>query len=458
MSMGTWGSSDWNFDYTKEHFIYLHLPHSLQENKTYTVEINENINSDTTAQSITYDIFNCPSEAIHTNLVGYMSSSRIKAADLYHFMGDGGNRDYSDFVSNPVYIYNVDTKESQTVGSIAFWMENKTETHWNLTGSDVWTADFTGFNQPGTYHLAVEGVGCSQDFEIKDDIYHDPYKVSVMGFFYMRIGQDNMDMTPVPRRPLYIQDVDPPDCKIYVTDMDPYHPQWESFASVDKWDRPDSWVAYKKAGSPTNPNAIGGHSDALDWDRHLGHVVNIYDLCLAYILSDGTLDDDDLRIAESGNGIPDILDEARNEVDFWLNLRYNGGYSHGLTNPDDHNKLYQADNTALAAWANALNSSMLAYCFQITGLNDLKTTYRDSAIIAYHYANSLADPMLDTQMKGIRGKDFKMMTAAYLYNLTGDTQYEDIVNAESMVTGPHSSIYQEGSYNQLWGIAAYLKT
>lgn len=458
MSQEQWGGDDWIWDLTKEHFLYLQLPNPLQENATYTIELNENMNSDTTLQSITYDIFNCTSEAIHTNLVGYMSSSRMKSADLYHYLGDGGHRDYTDFTDNQVFIYNVDTEEFSTVGSVKFWMAAKKETNHNLTGSDVWNIDFTGFNQEGTYRLAVEGVGCSQDFEIKNDIYHDPYKLGILGYFYMRIGQDNLEMTPVPRRPLFIQGQSPANCAIYVTDMDPYHPQWSTFASGDKWDAPMSWASFKKAGNPTNPNAIGGHSDALDWDRHLGHVTNIYDLCLAYIISDGALDDDDLRIAESGNGIPDIIDEARNEVDFWLNLRYQKGYSHGLTNPDDNNRLYQADNTPLAAWANSLNSAMLAYCFQIAGMNELKNTYQDSAIIAYNYANNLADPMLDTQMENIRGIDFKMMAAAYLYNLTGDTSYEDVMKDECMITDANSSIYQSGSYNQLWGTAAYLLT
>ena len=456
MSMGPWGSSDWIFDYTYEHFIYLQLPVPMETGKTYTIEINENLNSDIASQSITYDIFNCPSEAVHTNLVGYLSSSQIKAADLYHFMGDGGNRDYSEFVGNDVYIYKVDTQESWPVGTVTFWMKNKQETFYNLTGSDVWNVDFSGFSAPGTYRLAVEGVGCSEDFQIKEDIYHDPFKISILGYFYMRIGQDNMDMTPVPRRPLYIQGQDPNNCVIYITDMDPYHPGWGALTSGDKWDTPAKWAAYKKAGNPTNPRAIGGHSDACDWDRHLGHVVNIYDLCLAYILSDGALDDDDLRIAESGNGIPDILDEARNEVDFWLNLRYGKGYSHGLTIPDDNNQLYQADNTPPAAWANSLNSAMLAYCFQIAGLRELRNTYRDSAVIAYDYANNLADPMLNTLMEDIRGTDFKMMTAAYLYNLTGDTVYEDVVKSLSVVNSPNSTIYVSGSHNQLWGTAAYL--
>ncbi|MBI9070933.1 MAG: T9SS type A sorting domain-containing protein [Melioribacteraceae bacterium] len=455
MSQKQWGSDDWIFDYTNEHFIYLKLPNSLKENKTYTIEINDKIKSDKTTHSLTFDIFNNPSEAIHTNLVGYMSSSRVKSADLYHFLGDGGNRDYSDFLGNDVYIYNVDTKQSELIGSVSFWMKNKTEKNHNLTGSDVWNVDFTGFNQTGTFRVAVEGIGCSEDFEIKDDIYHDPYKLSVMGYFYMRIGQDNLDMTPVPRRPLYIQDQDPSSFKVYVTEMHPYHSNWNSLAGGDKWDQPAAWAAYKLAGSPTNPRAIGGHSDALDWDRHLGHVVNIYDLCLAYLITDGALDDDDLRIAESGNGIPDILDEARNEVDFWLNLRYNKGYSHGITNPDG-NKMYQAGNTAMAAWANALNSSILAYCFQISGHTDLKAEYQDSAIIAYNYASNLSDQMLTTKMEGVRGVDYKMMAASYLYNLTGETVYEDVINNDCVVTTPTSSFYQQDTYNQIWGLAAYL--
>ncbi|MFO7637500.1 MAG: FtsW/RodA/SpoVE family cell cycle protein [Clostridia bacterium] len=318
------------------------------------------------------------SEAVHVNLVGYMSRSRVKAADLYHFIGDGGSRDYSAFEGNEVFIYNVDSEEKQSVGRVEFWMKNQTEERWNLTGSDVWTVDFSGFNNPGTYRLVVDGVGSSQDFEIRDDIYRIPYKISILGYYYMRIGEDRMDMVPVPRRPLWIQDVDPPDTKIIVTDMHPYHPEWNTFSRGDVWDRPEDWEPYVKEGRPTNPNAIGGHSDALDWDRHLSHVVNVYDLLLAYILSDGALDDDDLRIGESGNGIPDILDEARNEVDFWLNLRYRGGYSHGVTNPDSDNRLYQAGNTVMAAWANALNSSMMSYSFQIAGLGDLASAYQDS--------------------------------------------------------------------------------
>ncbi len=176
------------------------------------------------------------------------------------------------------------------------------------------------------------------------------------------------------------------------------------------------------------------------------------------------MNDDNLQIAESGNGIPDILDEARNEVDFWLNLRDpNGGYSYGLTNPTSETTpiLYQAGTTAIAAWASAANASMLAYCFMLAGPNDLKDTYTNAAITAYNYASGLSDQQLtvirDAGYAELRGKDLKMMAAAFLYNLTGDTTYEDMLNSLCDITS-NTSVVNDSTRNQLWACAGYLKT
>lgn len=166
--------------------------------------------------------------------------------------------------------------------------------------------------------------------------------------------------------------------------MQPYHSEWGTFSSGDVWDRPEDWARFRKSGNPTNPNVRGGHSDALDWDRYLGHIANIYDMLLPFYLTGGAIKDDNLDIAESGNGIPDILDEARNEVDFWLNLRDGAAYSHGLTNPNTSNEFFQAGPTAVAAWASAANAAMLADCFRIAGLTSQMNEYRDSAVVAYN--------------------------------------------------------------------------
>ena len=458
MSEGEWSGSDFVYSYTMEHNIYLKLPNSLAQGTSYTIEIDSNTNSDVFSRVMTYDIFNCPSEAIHINLVGYLNDASMKAVDLFMWMGDGGARDYTSFIGKKVYIYNVNTSASQQVGTVALWKNGGTDVGWfDFSKSPVWKADFTGFNTPGTYRVAIEGVGCSENFEIKKYAYFEPFRVSTIGFFYMRIGQEtNYPGMPVPRRPLYIPNVSPSNSKVYITDL---------INSTD-WDGPLNWASHVISGSPQNNNAYGGHSDAADWDRHLGHISITYDMLLPYILTDGRLNDDNFGIAESGNGIPDILDEARNEVDFWLRLRYGDGYSYGLTNPTGSgdtppNTLYQAGNTPIAAWASAANASMLAYCFMLAGINDLRDTYTDAAVSAYNYASGLPDQQLsavqDAGYAWLRGKDLKMMAAAYLYNLTGNTAYEDMMNSLSDVTS-NTSVIADSTRDQLWACVGYLKT
>lgn len=462
MAENKWEGKDYNYECTMEHSIYLKLPQSLSEGKTYTIQIDGKINTDVVSKDITFDIFNNRTEAIHVNLVGYLNDASAKSADLYLWMGDGGARDYSSFEGKKVLLYDVKSKKSRKVGTVSFWKTNAADAgKYNLIQSNVWNVDFTGFSKPGTYRLAVEGVGCSQDFTIGKNAYEEPFKISTIGFYYMRIGEDQLKMNPVPRRPLYIPGKSPENTKVIITTMHPFHADWKTFSHGDVWDTPDAWAKYNKPGNPENPNVYGGHADAMDWDRHLGHVSIIYDMLLPYLLTKGAIADDNMGIAESGNGLPDILDEARNEVDFWLRLRDGKAYSHGVTNPNKDNVLYQAGNTAIAAWANAANAAMLSDCFQMAGRNDLMNLYKDSAIVAYNYAGTLEDHQLDTRHGvgdcSIRGRDLKMMAAAFLYNVTGNTLYEKVVKEESVATTGTSEI-QNTKVNQLWATAGYLTT
>jgi hypothetical protein len=411
---------------------------------------------------VTFDIYNTRSEAVHVNLVGYVAASSHKAADLYAWLGNGGARDYSSLEGNTVYVYNVGTGQATPAGFVTFWKPAGPDVFWyDLTRSAVWNVDFPGFTSPGTYRLAVQGVGASQDFTIANNVYANPFRVSLRGFYYMRIGQDNpTNISPPPRTPLYIPGSSPANTAVYLTTVTPYDPVWNQIPT-DQWDRPDDWAPYRKPGNPTNPNAYGGHSDAADWDRHLGHVSIVYDMLLPYILTGGALSDDAAGIRESGNGIPDVIDEARYEVDFWLRLRDGNGYAHGLTNPNGNNQLFQAGPTAVAAWANAANAAVLAEAYRIAGQTTLMNTYRDAAIAAYNHANGLADPQLDaTQDVGyttVRGRDLKMTAAAYLFNVTGGTAYEDVVNAESVCRTGMAEL-ENDTRNQTWATAAYLFT
>ncbi|TVR51108.1 MAG: glycosyl hydrolase family 5 [Puniceicoccaceae bacterium] len=459
-------ADDWHNAYTHKHFIYLRLPHPLREGAAYTLTIAPETNTDRTEVELTFDSRHSRSEAIRVNLVGYLPQASLKAADLYHWMGDGGARDYSGFEGSRVYLFEPSTGESHPVGTVRLHQPSGADVSGhNFTQSPVWTADFGSFDRPGTYRLVIEGVGCSPDFEIREDVYRDPFRVSTLGFFYMRIGADGMHLTPVPRRPLWIPGMDPEDCRVLITDMHPWRPEWPG--GGDRWDQPRFFAQFVLPGEPENPNAYGGHSDALDWDRHLGHISIIYDMLLPYLLTGGALDDDDIGILESGNGIPDIIDEARDEVDFFLRLRHEGGYSQGLSNPDTRtNILYQAGNTPLAAWANAVNAAILAEAFRVSGHDELMDEYIEHSLEAFHYADALEDPWLERRQNigegFISGRDLKATAAAFLYNLTGEERWETVFVENCVITTPETPVlrYISGnpgdSHNQLYAAVAYL--
>ena len=456
-----------------DHWIFLQLPQSMKQGCTYSVTIPSGLNSDIKEAEVKFDIWNSQSEAVHVNILGYVPQEPLKAADLYLWLGDSGQRDYSSFEGKNVYLYNVNTKKSAKVGKVAFWMSadqhEKEANQKNMTGSDVWNIDFKA-SKPGRYRLVVEGVGCSMDFDIKHDIYFEPYHYSVRGYYYMRLGEPILpNISPAPRQPMFIPETDPVGLTVYKTDLHPWHPEWRKLRG-DVWDEPHFKSAQESAfwqhrlpGNPVNTEVRGGHSDAMDWDRHLAHVSNIYDMLLPYLLTNGRISEDNLSIRESGNGIPDLIDEARNEVDFFLSIRDGEAYSQGVTNPTkEWSIMFQAGCTTMAAWANAANCAILAEAFRIHGNEKWCQYYTDEAIKAFEFASRQKEQQLDdTQDIGsarMRGRDFRQMSAAFLYNVTGDTKWEDIMASESVVKNGSTPIFMKGKnpYYQIWATAAYL--
>ena len=445
-----------------DHWLFLQLPQPMKQGCTYEVSIPKGIGADQEKVSVIFDVWNSQSEAIHVNIIGYSPAETIHAADLYQWLGDGGQRDYSSWEGRKVYIYNVKTKKKQNVGTVKFWKSaadaEQEAGKKALIGTDVWNIDFKA-TTPGRYRLVVEDVGCSMDFDIASDIYFQPYRYSVRGYYYMRLGEpkDPEHVWPVPRQPQFIPETDPKGLTVYKTDLTPWDKEWRDL-HTDVWDEPhfkpvfaSIFWQHRLPGNPVNTEVKGGHSDAFDWDRHLAHVSNIYDMLLPYILSGGRLSEDHLGIRESGNGIPDIIDEARNEVDFFLSIRDGEAYSQGVTNPsEDWSVMFQAGCTTMAAWANAANCAIIGEAFRLQGNDSLRQYYTNEAIKAFFFAsrqdNLQLDDRQDIGSMQLRGRDFRQMAAAYLYNLTGDQQWEKIFAEEAY----------ELSIANTWIAAAYL--
>ena len=77
-----WTGSDFRYEYTYQHWIFLRLPSPLQQGMSYTVTVSSATNATPISRSVTFDIYNSRSEAVHVNLVGYVAATDHKAADL----------------------------------------------------------------------------------------------------------------------------------------------------------------------------------------------------------------------------------------------------------------------------------------------------------------------------------------------------------------------------------------
>lgn len=239
-------SKPMNTDHTltseNDHWLFLELSQAMRQGCTYTVAIPQGIGADQSTASVCFDIWNTQSEAIHVNIIGYTPAEQSHAADLYQWLGDGGQRDYTSWQGRKVWLYNVNTKKKQNAGTVKFWKhaaDAKQEAGGkNLVGTDVWNIDFRG-TQPGRYRLVVDDVGCSMDFDIASDVYYQPFRYSVRGYYYMRLGEpkDPEHVWPIPRQPQFIPETDPKGLTVYKTDFHPFMQEWRDL-HTDVWDEP----------------------------------------------------------------------------------------------------------------------------------------------------------------------------------------------------------------------------
>jgi endoglucanase len=400
------------------HWIYLELPTPMQRGQSYRIELNENLNAGDNLKIFNYDEFTSESPSIKISNIGYEASAPHKTADVYLWMGDGGERDFGSFTGKPWHLYDVRSEEIAHSGKLNFRMQNRLEpgVEFDLTGADVWECDFSAFNKAGRYRLVVEGVGSSPIFEIGTTQFAEPFKVAMQGMFYQRMGCDEKPAGDFPysRRPLNKQGVDPEDFKVYISKKD-------MITGLN----PDDREFYSENLTGETAEATwGGWSDAYDNDQRPLNFICVFDILLTYYLNPQAFNDNQLYVPETDNGIPDIMDEALWQIDWWLRMRDSkGGYLSGLTNiipPENVN--YAGAPCAWQGWCVAAGSSMAADCFRLAGNKELQNKYTVAALEAYHWAIAQPDKMLDIDVSNLRARDLKMTAAAFLFNLTGGTK------------------------------------
>ncbi|WP_304225218.1 glycoside hydrolase family 9 protein [Gracilinema caldarium] len=170
----------------------------------------------------------------------------------------------------------------------------------SLSGSRLHRADFSFFTRPGTYRIRI-GEKESDPFIISKDLYAALTHDALHFFYLMRSG---IELAEAYAGKTWARPAS------HVSDAD-----IRAFAGTDaqgkKWD-----------SFPFKINGSGGWYDAGDFGKYVVNGgISVWTLQNAFESSPQAFSDGDLPIPENGNGIPDILDETRWELEFMLRMQ-----------------------------------------------------------------------------------------------------------------------------------------
>ncbi len=414
-----------------EHFLYLTASKELQAGKHYTVEF-QNTRFSTTAADFVYDPSALTSDAVHVSQIGFEPKDP-KVAFLSCWMGDGGGLAYKDGLAFSL----IDHKSGEPVfeGKTRLAKSaDQTEAAGtkNYQQTNVYEMDFSEFAAPGTYRVSVHGVGCSLPFPIAEDVWTKAFFISVRGLFHQRSG--------IALGPPYTDFVRPrgfhPDDGIKV-----YH----SSFSAGEANQGDGNIFEKLSAAKTDeiiPDAWGGYMDAADWDRRPLHIQVSRMLLDLYEMSPETFDALALKLPESDNQLPDLLDEACWLIDFHLRTQTpEGGIRPGIESSEHPRRGEGSWQESLTIMAYAPGPSMsYRYAGVATHASlvlqkldpERAKNYCDSAMKAFDWAEAHADDSEATAEE-------RMLAAAELFRMTGEEKWQQIFLAKSRFSKPEAT-------------------
>ena len=314
-------------EFPTRHYIYLPLSTSLESGRTYTLHLPDlNLNED--AVTFLFDSKLTRSEAIHVNHIGYRPDDPVKHAFLSVWLGNGGPHSFGNNL--PFQLVNHETNEVVHRGSVSdVWPADRPEQmkrKQNHSLTDVVRIDFSEFVQSGTYRVSVEGIGCSYPFTIIPMIWEEPFLIAMKGFYHQRSGLAlRAPYTDFTRpRPYHPND----GLKVYASAVT----LMETRNGLNLLGESSNFGALNEnVTAITVDNAWGGYFDAADWDRRIQHLSSSRSHLELLELFPSYFTDLSLNIPESGDAIPDLLDEALFNIDCYRRLQTpEGGIRGGI--------------------------------------------------------------------------------------------------------------------------------
>lgn len=435
------------------HWLYLQVPTPLEAGNSYTISIGAGTGISISNIEFSYNPEDNVTSSIHLNTIGYNPSAGLKFAYVYHWMGDLGQVDFSDYEGNEFKLLDIENGNNvafrgklkfRSVKSAAYAKDRFNNTMpEGLYGSDIWECDFSAFSQIGKYKLVIDGIGSSPVFRIDREVYKDLVKLTARGLYHFRSGPA--------RTKAHTDWVKPQNHIPGVTNNGEYsiiYSNWKYTNGANAFtilpDYATAWEMPNNRAPWMNDNwGIGGYFDAGDYDKNLNHFRIAREILQIFELAPNAFKDKEYNIPESGNGIPDLLDEARWVIDFFRNLEGpTGGISGGLETTG-HNggpswseqrfdQWYAYAEEAKSTYLLAGAEAHLAYCLQLIGNTDELDTLTKSAKSHYEWAINENDD-----------QDERAYAAAALFKLTGELRFLEDYKNYSKVKNPANGLTQE---------------
>lgn len=193
-----------------------------------------------------------------------------------------------------------EVKTDKTVysGSVEPWAEGKTDPQ---SGDKAWWFDFSEVQNQGDYYIYdPKNKERSFPFEIDDNVYRKVLVTATRMFFYQRSG-----FAKVP----------------------PFaDPKWQDEAAfLGSGQDSSARYVYDKENPSLEKDMRGGWFDAGDTNKYVTFAnSSVHQLLTAYSQNPSVWTDD-FNIPESKNGIPDLIDEIKFELDWLKRMQDNDG-------------------------------------------------------------------------------------------------------------------------------------
>ncbi len=401
------------------HTVFLVLPASIITGCAYTVEVG-NLTGGTYRATLRFDEKKTLNLNIKANHYGFLPDAGRKYAYLGRWAGTLGAVSFA----NAKRFIVVEAKTGREVFAGEPKLRHRhgvrDEDHHkvNLSGEDVYELEFSELRRQGEYFIYVPGLGRSYGFRIGEDVYAEPFRVAMRGLLHQRCGMElKMPFTRWKRGACHRKPVE-------LTTLDLYDCGTMGLAGG----KLNAFRDLPRMTTGEKSSWWGGYHDAADYDRRSQHIRLSGRLLDFYELAPRKFYDGQLGLPESGDGIPDIVNEARWNMDFWTRLQDpgDGGVRGGIESerhPDFHEGPMN-DPLHLYAYAKDERSSLfyaavaaqLSRVYRSLGKQRDADLFLDRARKAWDYAQ---------QHRLERWGDDRAWAAAELFKTTGEKVYNE---------------------------------